>query len=131
MDMGIIFPFFLMGHYRHSLIVEKIQEYNISKLIGAGVLLGCFTVFLIVPESNDINVGWLYGSRSYAGLGVGWEKGVLYRLSIYAAAFFLGMVLLSIVQDGRNIGTRYGEDSLYIYVLHGFVMIGLIAAGGV
>jgi fucose 4-O-acetylase-like acetyltransferase len=39
------------------------------------------------------------------------------------------MAFLSIVQKDRNIVTTYGENSLYIYVLHGFLMKGLVVIG--
>ncbi|WP_066967395.1 acyltransferase family protein [Microbulbifer sp. Q7] len=125
----VFFPFFLIGNYYHSTIIRTLRSYDKSKLIGSVVLLGIFLLILAVPESNDIKLGWLYGSRSYSSLGVDWVMGFFYRSSIYAAAILLGIALLSVTKNNRSIGTKYGEDSLYIYVLHGFVMKGLIAVG--
>ena len=125
----VFFPFFLIGNYYHSVIIGELRRNNRSKLIGSGIILGFFLLILVIPQSNDIKLGWLYGSRSYSSLGVDWQVGVLYRSSIYIAAILLGIALLSVTGKKRSVGTRYGEDSLYIYVLHGFVMKFLIAAG--
>jgi len=48
---------------------------------------------------------------------------------MYALAFILGLAILALTPRVSNAFTRYGKDSLYIYVLHGFVMKGLIALG--
>jgi len=125
----VFLPFFLIGHYHHSTIVTVLNNFRFRRHFGA-VLLSCLFVALwFNSESHNINFGWLYGSRSYSNLGTNWELGVLYRSSIYALASILGLALLAITPSTSNAFTQYGKDSLYIYVLHGFVMKGLIAWG--
>jgi len=124
----VFFPFFLIGHYFHPQITEKLKNLSYKKVIGSGIIISILLLIFIVPEANDINLGWLYGSRSYSYLKVSWEIGVVYRSVIYILSFILGISVLSITLDTLNICTKYGRDSLYIYVLHGFVMKCLIAA---
>ncbi|WP_444900568.1 acyltransferase family protein [Microbulbifer sp. VAAC004] len=125
----VFFPFFLVGYFYHSRIVGKMQGFNGSALVGSSVIFLVFTILLAVPGVQEFKVGWLYGSRSYARLGAEWEYGVFYRFSLYILALILGLSLLSIVQKTKNIFTSYGENSLYIYVLHGFVVKGLVFLG--
>ncbi|RBP48530.1 acyltransferase family protein [Arenicella xantha] len=125
----VFFPFFLIGHYCHSSIMDKIQAYRMSRAVGGGFIALILLLLIVMPDANNINVRWLYGSRSYSGLGVEWWLGMGYRLLIYIAAFSVGMALLTLAQKNRHFFTMYGEESLYIYVLHGFVMKGLLAAG--
>jgi fucose 4-O-acetylase-like acetyltransferase len=125
----VFFPFFLLGHFYHSLIMGKMQKYKASRVVGSSIIVVMFLVLLFLPQTNFLNVGWLYGSVSYSSLGVGWEQGVLYRFLTYLLAILLGIAFLSVTKKDRNIGTAYGEHSLYIYVLHGFVMKGLLVAG--
>ncbi|SDP31022.1 acyltransferase family protein [Desulforhopalus singaporensis] len=125
----VFFPFFMIGHYYHLSVIKKIHNSGIIKIIGVGFIFVFFVVMLVIPENLDFNLGWIYGSRSYSRLGVDWLNGVFYRLLVYIAAIMLGLSVLSIIKTVRCAGTRYGEDSLYIYVLHGFFMKSLIAMG--
>lgn len=125
----VFFPFFLLGHYGHAKILEKIGKYEISRIIGIAVIAATLVIILTTAEHSSFNFGWLYGSRSYSKLGVEWEQGVIYRACIYALALLLGMAFLSVVPKRRGFYTAYGKESLYIYVLHGFVIKSFLAAG--
>jgi len=125
----VFLPFFLIGHYHHSTIVKILDNYKFRTHVGAAFISCLFVALWFISEIVNINFGWLYGSRSYSSLNTSWELGVLYRSSMYALAFILGLVILALTPRVSNAFTRYGKDSLYIYVLHGFVMKGLIALG--
>lgn len=125
----VFFPFFLVGHYYHSTIVKTLDKYRFRKFIGAAVILSFFVALIFISGAFDIKAAWLYGSRSYSNLGASWELGVLYRTLIYASAMLLGLAFLSLTPRLPCAITRYGKDSLYIYVLHGFIMKGLVALG--
>lgn len=123
------FPFFLLGHYYHEAIIRKIETISSANFIGGSLLLIVLSCIILIPETNNINVRWLYGSYPYASLGVDWETGTLYKLAIYASAIIVGMALLVVTPKTKNILTEYGKYSLYVYVLHGFAMKGLLAIG--
>jgi len=125
----VFLPFFLIGHYHHSTIVTVLNNFRFRMHLGAILISSLLIALWFNSEILNINFGWLYGSRSYSSLGTSWELGVLYRSSMYALASILGLALLAITPSASNAFTRYGKDSLYIYVLHGFVMKGLIAWG--
>jgi len=78
-------------------------------------------------DNNSFNFGWLYGSKSYSNLGVEWDTGIFNRFCIYILAILLGIAFLSIVPKKRGFYTEYGEETLYIYILHGFIVKGLLA----
>ncbi|WP_136807754.1 acyltransferase family protein [Desulfosediminicola flagellatus] len=125
----VFFPFFLIGQHYHSNIMVFLQKFKMSRIIGGGTILGVIILLLIFPEMKDINTGWLYGNKSYLRLGVDWQHGVLYRFVIYLFAFALGMSFLSLIWKTYSVFTTFGEHSLYIYVLHGFIVKGLKVAG--
>jgi len=125
----VFLPFFLIGHYHHSTIVTVLDNYRFRKHFSAALITCLFVALWLASELINIDLAWLYGSRSYSSLKTSWELGVLYRSSMYVLAFILGLALLAITPSASNAFTRYGKDSLYIYVLHGFVMKGLIALG--
>jgi len=125
----VFLPFFLIGHYHHSTIVKTLRNYTFRKHVGAALMSFVFIALWFISENFNINFGWLYGSRSYSSLGTSWELGVLYRSAIYALASILGLALLALTPSASNVFTQYGKSSLYIYVLHGFLMKGLIAFG--
>ncbi|MEM7627447.1 MAG: acyltransferase family protein [Planctomycetota bacterium] len=125
----VFFPFFLIGHYYHAWIAESLKRLGASRLVGGVVIAVALLVLLVLPNAHEFDVRWLYGSKSYASLGVGWEQGVVYRSLFYAMSILLGVAFLSMIKADRGFGTAFGESSLYIYVLHGFVIKGLLAIG--
>ena len=124
----VFLPFFLIGHYKHSQFLGIMQRFKVSRIIGVTIIAVMFALTLTI-ECSSFNVGWLYGSKSYSSLGVGWEQGAFNRFCIYVLGFLLGMGFLAIVPKGHGFYTVYGKESLYIYVLHGFIMKGLLAVG--
>ncbi len=125
----VFFPFFLVGHYKHSIIMRKIKENSVSRLIGFSIMALIFIAVSVAFDSKGFDVRWLYGSWSYSSLGSDWIQGVVIRGYIYILAIILGLSLLTMVQKEKYFYTKYGKDSLYVYVSHGFVMKGMLALG--
>ena len=113
----VFFPFFVLGHYKHAAIIQIIKNHKINQFIAFGVFTVIFLVLLMIFENYTIDKWWLFGSRSYSTLGVQWEYGVVYRLSLYALASILGVALLLATSRVRRFYTAYGEDTLYILSL--------------
>jgi len=122
----VFFPFFLIGHYKHSIIEKKLLSLRYSKLLGWLIIIISLTISMYYGIS-EIKPQWLYGSTSYSTLGVNWYLGFLFRCLIYVISIIIGLSIISIINDESNLVTSYGRDSLYIYVLHGFIMKLLIA----
>lgn len=114
-------PFFLMGYlvsekkYRKIFFGERILW-----LAAAFILL---ILIVVLNSIFNINVKWLYGSYSYAFLNVGFIAGIIYRIYIYIASISIGLVFFNLVSRQNKIYSELGKRSLYVYLLHGFIII--------
>ncbi|GGO05945.1 acyltransferase family protein [Saccharibacillus kuerlensis] len=123
----VFFPFFLAGYYLDKADVDRLRT-PLMKGIAA-VILGMAAVIMI-NYGNGFRTEWFYGSLPYRDLGhPEWSAGI-YRLAAYAAAVLIGGAIM-ILMTGRNIRglSRLGRNTLYAYLLHGFLVRGLIATG--
>lgn len=111
----VFFPFFLVGYW-----VTKEQLAVLRRLpirIGGGLLLiAAGTLFYLYP---DIPTDWLLGSKSYAVLGAG-EAGGIMRLLVYLFSGLMMISVLALVPNKKMPFTKYGQRTLYVYLLHGF-----------
>lgn len=125
----VLLPFFLIGNYYHTALMANLRRFKKRKIVASAFIISVMFTLLVVPESNDVNLKWLYGRSSYVDLGVNWSHGFIVRFLIYALALLLGVAFLTLMHENRSVVTEYGENSLYIYIFHGFVMKGVIAVG--
>jgi fucose 4-O-acetylase-like acetyltransferase len=116
----VFFPFFLTGYFvnKHHLIRIRKKAFQIFSFIGVLTFL-CFIYFhaeKIVPQ-------WLYGSYSYDALGYHeWYAGI-YRILIYLLTTILSLFILAIIPAKPFFKiNELGSRSMYVYLLHGFVM---------
>ncbi|NGZ77735.1 acyltransferase family protein [Saccharibacillus alkalitolerans] len=123
----VFFPFFLAGYYLDKADIDKLRtpltKWAAAAVLGAGALVMINYGSVIRPE-------WFYGSLPYRALDhPEWTAGI-YRIGAYAAAALIGGAVM-IVMTGRTIPlvSALGRNTLYAYLLHGFVVKGMIAAG--
>lgn len=123
----VFFPFFLAGYYSERRYLEKLYR-PIWRSTAWGVLVASFLVFFYLGQGLDVQ--WFYGSYSYAALGhKEWYAG-FYRMGLYAVAAVSSLAVLLICPQGKiPLISRMGQNTLYAYLLHGFVIKYLISAG--
>lgn len=115
----VFFPFFIAGyHFSFEAFTLRFKPW--IKLISAFVSILLLLLFSL--WGNNLNVGWLYGSLTYTQLGhEAWYAGVFriatYALQLIASAAFLAWVPMSV---GRI--TDLGRRTLYVFLLHGFII---------
>ncbi|WP_340007733.1 hypothetical protein MHH52_07810 [Paenibacillus sp. FSL K6-0276] len=69
-----------------------------------------------------MSVGWLYGSMTYMQLGVQeWYAGI-YRLAIYALQISAAIAFMGWVPYSFSRITDWGTRTLYVFLLHGFIV---------
>ena len=111
------FPFFLTGYF-----LTKEQLTFLKKPI-----MRMMTIFIIVTMAvliyklPDFNSGWLLASKSYSHLGLP-NAGVLARFLVYFTSSLMVMSFFSWVPSKKFSFTYIGERTLYIYLLHGFII---------
>lgn len=123
----VFFPFFLAGYYFDKRYLERFftRTYRLASLGMMAV------IFLALHQyGHHLEVQWFYGSYSYEALKhQEWYAGI-YRIILYSIAIVLSLCALTLVpQKQMAIISQLGQNTLYTYVLHGFIMKLLIAAG--
>jgi len=113
----VFFPFFLLGFWlkeEHIMLLKR-KSVKITSL----VVMAIFAVAIyIAPE---INTGWLLASKSYFDLGMQ-EFGGIARLLVYLTSTIMAASVLAWVPTTRFNMTKLGERTLYVYLLHGFII---------
>lgn len=116
----VYFPFFLMAHYmRTNHLFDEIKDFAKSwtgrglSLISALGMTAC-----IIWQQDVYRVSWLYGSRSY-------ETGrysAMERIQFTLFAVMWIVFLIGLIPDRKTCYTKIGQNSLVIYLLHGFMI---------
>lgn len=122
----VFFPFFLAGHLIRGELLDRLAS-PLGRWLGLALLLvGSALAWWLAPA---LFPGWLYGAQPYASLGATAASGVAIRAGVYLAGFGLGASFLALVPRRATFFTAWGSRSLQAYLLHGFVVKGLVAAG--
>ena len=76
------------------------------------------TLFFIPVSFNE----WLLGSHSYIDMGFTGFNAAGMRILSYLGMFLMTYSFLAVVPKGRFRYTKIGSRTLYIYLLHGFII---------
>ena len=121
----VFFPLFLLGHLIGARRLQHLGSAGIRKAAAAIVLLGAAAGAWFL---RDMDPGWLYASSDYAALNAGAWSGAATRLLLLTASALCALAALALVpRHARHSGL--GRRSLTAYLMHGFLVRGLIAAG--
>ena len=118
------YPFFLFGYYTRGIdfsFMKKPALRVVSVLLFAAVAVYVFT------NSDVINYNLLSINKTYEAVskvnGKPITVTVLYLISRYIIAFVFFFIIAGISPAKKNIFTRFGSYSAYIYVLHLLIII--------
>lgn len=117
------FPFFILGYKLGPSLLSNIFLLKIPRVFYIAVLLMNIAVFWVF---NDLPHLWLYGSFSYERIGnVEWYAFVI-RSILYFISVISSVAILMLMPDRKSILSIRGQNSLFVYVWHGFfVKIGM------
>jgi fucose 4-O-acetylase-like acetyltransferase len=110
----VFFPFFLLGYFLKKEHLEKIRAVKIPSLLLLISIFAAFYLFL------DFDYKWLFGSKPYSVLIDSKLAGGFIRFSVYCLSLIATFCFLAIIPKQRNFFTKWGANSLYVYLLHGF-----------
>lgn len=110
----VFFPFFLMGFWFSKEKLFRMQTVK-RKWISAGVLVTIFAISYVTPT---IQAQWLFGSHPYVELEAPVYGGIL-RAALYTVAILMTFSALTLVPRTRLSFTHLGEQTMYVYLLHG------------
>ncbi|SNR57034.1 Fucose 4-O-acetylase [Haloechinothrix alba] len=115
-------PFFVIG------LVLPVERYvallHTVAVRAAAVLAFAGAVAVAYLLLRSYSLDWLYFTYGYASLGVGDVKGMLARSVILVGAFGLLTAFFALVPRRSVWFTSLGAGSLYVYLLHRYVIKG-------
>lgn len=115
----VFLPFFIAGYH---FSFEKVEQWFTLKTRTIAMSASILLFIVIALAGADISPGWLYGSMTYGQLGHHeWYAGV-YRFTLYLLQIVAGTTFLSFVPKGAGLLTDYGRRTLYVFLLHGFII---------
>jgi fucose 4-O-acetylase-like acetyltransferase len=115
----VFFPIFLLGYFLKR---EHFQLLLTPAKRWAGMITLCILFvgyYFFFPDSGK---DWLLSSSSYTDMGVGAGYAGLIRLFIYGLMMTATFSFLAIVPRQKLLFTPIGTRTLYVYLLHGFVI---------
>jgi fucose 4-O-acetylase-like acetyltransferase len=115
----VYLPFFVLGyHFSFQSFFRFYQKW--IKLTAAAVSI--LLLFLFAVWGSELPVGWLYGSMTYMQLGFQkWYTGI-YRLAVYGLQFTAALAFMGWIPYSFSRMTDWGSRTLYIFLLHGFII---------
>jgi fucose 4-O-acetylase-like acetyltransferase len=115
-------PFFVLGALATTERLRLLQR-PLARVAGAGVLLMSFTAVALLHEHIG-TPGALFWDQGYEAQGLGTFAGFGTRLLMYVVGTVLLLAVLAVVPTRRGWLTGIGAASLYVYLLHGFLVRG-------
>lgn len=115
----VFLPFFVIGHMYGKIILQSIQDFKFSTIIGLFVLLG----IVALVYTTHLNQYWLYGSLSYRQLKVSVMDGTLIRAGCLLVSSLGVCAIFSLSKLIKSHFIQLGVHTLPVYLLHGFVVI--------
>jgi fucose 4-O-acetylase-like acetyltransferase len=116
----VFFPYFLLGFLLNGDQLKKVIRARYSLPVGIIIIIGTFIFFgFSFPQDA---VPWLLGDTSYANMGGkelvdGLLRGLQYGLTLIVVFGFLALI-----PSNQFKVTKIGERTLYVYLLHGFII---------
>ena len=114
------FPFFILGYYaREKGLIKRIR--NSNRVISYAILI---IISVLIFLYKDALAPYFNCSRPYISDG-GTLLGISFRLVFYIVSLLQGYALLNIAPNNESLA-KLGEQTMPIYVFHGFVLIVLM-----
>ncbi|HJR89639.1 MAG TPA: acyltransferase family protein [Aeromicrobium sp.] len=118
-------PFYVIGMYMTIDRFERLAATRVriaSALFLAGVAAAC------ALYSSGWDVSWTKWRHRYdeAALDVGPIDGITTRAMLLVVGLLMSLAVVSLVSRRASWMTRFGERTLYCYLLHGFVVLFLL-----
>ncbi len=114
----VFFPFFLIGYHLGR---ERLKQF-----IKPSLHIVSFVFILIVLVGfyldSDFSSEWLYGSKPYGEIEAVTALSMFKRLSIICLSFLMICSFLSFVPQKQYFFTNFGKQTLYVYLLQGFII---------
>jgi fucose 4-O-acetylase-like acetyltransferase len=131
-----ILPFFVLGwKAREWGVVDRWRKVSTHGVAVRAVAVAVLVAWLVVVVANiqlwraiDLRF-WFFYDDSYAGLGEGqWWSGLV-RLGLIGLAVLLTAAFFVLIPRGETWITDFGTGTMYVYLLHSFILYPLRETG--
>jgi len=116
----VFFPYFFLGFLVNSSQLRNLLRNKFS--IPASCMIIISTVLIFSVEFPKDAVPWLLGDSSYAAMGGEQVYDGLFRVMQYLLTIIVVFGFLTFIPAAQFKLTEIGERTLYIYLLHGFII---------
>lgn len=120
----VFFPFFVLGYYFKSQGWKIYQAFP-NRKIAVSVMMIVALMMWIWP--NLFQFGLLSGANSYSKIGLT-DTGPIVRLVLYMVQCVMIVAFFTLVPRKPFLFSHLGTKTLTIYILHRFIVKGLVAA---
>jgi len=126
--LGLL-PFFTLGWWlAHHRVLERLDLLRRRRWWVRVIAIAIFAVvawgaWFFADTWRAVNLReWLFYDDSYAALGntQWWAGGI--RLALLAIALVLSIAFFALIPRGRHAWTHLGQYTMYVYLLHSFVL---------
>lgn len=114
----VYFPFFLLGYFLQKEHFTRLRK-PAMKFVSFLIIVGVSTFFYF---QTDFDYEWLLGRKSYHELNMLNHMAVFMRSGFYLLSFLMVFSFYAIVPRKRFFFTNLGRNTLYVYLLHGFIV---------
>ncbi|WNB91357.1 acyltransferase family protein [Bacillus sp. NEB1478] len=116
----VFFPVFLLGHLLEKRDFKKIMKPSRKAAAAVFLVVLFITYHFFLPNGMK---EWFLASSSYSEI-IGYKTwfGGLIRLVMYGVMFLATFSVLALIPRRKMFFTAFGERTLYIYLLHGFIL---------
>ncbi|MEK3800057.1 acyltransferase family protein [Peribacillus sp. FSL H8-0477] len=114
----VFFPMFLIGYHLSKNSLQKLFSTKI-RVTSLLIMVIVFAFFYLMP---DINYKWLLGSKPYSELEQASLISMFKRLGFYGLSVLMTFCFLSFIPKEKHFFTNWGTQTLYVYLLHGFLV---------
>lgn len=126
--LGLL-PFFTLGWWlRERDVVERFgllarRRWSVTVAAAATLVVAGWAAWFFVDEWRAMNLReWLFYDDNYAALGgTEWWAGAV-RLALMAVALVLSAAFFALLPRGSHWWTHFGQYTMYVYLLHSFVL---------
>jgi fucose 4-O-acetylase-like acetyltransferase len=116
----VFFPYFLLGYLLNKEQLKRIIRSRVSKPLGLTVLTAILLMFAFgFPYEVT---PWLLGDTSFVNMGAVLSTAGILRVVQYGLTLIVMSGFLAFIPSKQFRVTKIGERTLYIYLLHGFII---------
>lgn len=133
--LGLL-PFFMLGWWLkehdivHRLRLLRERPWWVPAVAVVLLVAAAVAASVWAPLWREVNLNeWFFYRETYASLGADqWWAGAV-RVGLIAVALVLSAAFLALIPRGQQWWTSFGQYTLYIYLLHSFVLYPLRESG--